>query len=473
MICSVVAFALALATPPWAQPRQAEEALTVGWAELDVSRLPPAYAHLSSLIPRLLMGATAFAAERGLGDGEQAYRRAGRAAAALEEARKAVAQAQLKADLLALTVEDPFRMAAESALAAAEAAKARAKLSSLLLDDRTDALPDGAVYGSLGLRPWQDHAKGLLLPPVTDPASVCADKKIDILIYGSAREVSGFIAVELSAYIRSSGQTAWRGVEYAPPDDLSQAVAAFTRPLATALLGRPYARLTFAVSPATADIRIDGRIAPATARLYMQETDVWIKASSAGFLPYSTLVHLKPGQDTEVNVALTEREAQPVLVRSEPSGATVHVDGVLAGTTPFELPGSSLLRVAGFSLDGREKTTVVISPYASEVPLVVLPLSDGLDFSARFGREKDRFYGALGWFVASLPVSVLSFGAFSDYRNILAELQASGGASADIVADLEPRYYTTQALFWVSAAASAGLAVNALVALVRYIQSTH
>ena len=99
--------------------------------------------------------------------------------------------------------------------------------------------------------------------------------------------------------------------------------------------------------------------------------------------------------------------------------------------------------------------------------------SDGLTFDARFDRAKDRFYRALGWFVVSLPLPVLSGGLFQTYYDTASQYLAANPMSPDpaIVASINARYYGWQAAFWTTTAISAGFAINAVVALIGYIGS--
>ncbi len=462
LACAAAAGVAAQGAPP----------LVVGWAELDPEGIPEGLAHAATLIPRLLMEGTSFADSRLPGPGEAAASGPGRAPDSPEAARAAVAAARRKADLVAITVDDPFRRESELAAARKAVADARDRLLAALASVDGGA-HDGAggvpAAGTAAMVPWQGHADGLLLEPVSDPAAACRDKKLDILVFGSVRDASGYLAVELSVYVASTGTMAWTGVEYAFPDDLPAAVAALTRPVATALLGRPYSLVELAVTPAHAALRLDGEAAAAGRSLHFGESDPELLASAPGFSPRTAVLSVRPGRDVSLRLELEPVPAPALLLESDPPGATVHVDGLRAGVTPLELGGAAFTRVARLTMPGRVGVDLVIPPSAGSLETVTLPPADGLDFSGRFEAGKDRFYRSLGWFVLSLPVSVLSYGSFSAYRSVLSSLAASGSPDPAVVARLEPRYYATQAVFWASAAASAALAVNAVIELAGYI----
>ena len=103
---------------------------------------------------------------------------------------------------------------------------------------------------------------------------------------------------------------------------------------------------------------------------------------------------------------------------------------------------------------------------------VVLAPSDGRSFDERFGGGKDVFYHSLGWFVLSLPVTALSGGLFQTFFQTATVYKDSGGSDPSVISRLETGYYSSQAVFWGSAALSAGLAINAAFRLAQYIRST-
>jgi hypothetical protein len=191
--------------------------------------------------------------------------------------------------------------------------------------------------------------------------------------------------------------------------------------------------------------------------------------SAAGFRTVSRRFAIVPGTDTGINLQLVPIPTAPVFVESLPSGAALFLDGIPAGTTPIELPGASFPRVLSARMDGFEDLQGVVRP-GFEPGRVVLDLqvSDGSDYADRFEQAKGAFYQSLGWFILSLPVTVLSYGTFNSYLR-LAPLPPS--VSDERLKTLSMYYYGSQTVFWISAAISASLATNAIVRLVRYIKA--
>jgi len=102
---------------------------------------------------------------------------------------------------------------------------------------------------------------------------------------------------------------------------------------------------------------------------------------------------------------------------------------------------------------------------------VTLTPSDGRSFDERYDSGKDAFYHSLGWFVLSLPVAALSGGLFQTYYQTAESYLDVENKDDAIIRAINSSYNTAQTVFWVSAAASVGLAINAAFRLAQYIRS--
>ncbi|MBP7262606.1 MAG: PEGA domain-containing protein [Spirochaetia bacterium] len=462
----LILMALALATATWSLGAQA--AKTVAWAELDSSEAPADYRSAGASVPVLLMRALSFAGERLLSDAELESAGALEGQARITAARAAVAKAQRARDLAALTETDPAKRAHDLAAAEKTLRQARADLEAAL-NAGTDAEPQGSV---VTLAPWAKHATGVLVQAGGEPAAHCKEHSLDYLFHGSIRSSGRFLAVHIKLYSAAAGIDVWSATEYAAPDDLASAVDALTRPAATAILGRPYARLTVLAAPVESRITLDDHHAYQSGAIYYEASAVNIELSAPGYSSTSALASLEPGADTFLAVELEPLAAGPVLVTSDPPGASIYVDGVLAGVTPLELPGFDGERVVRLTLPDSEDVQARIGPEDSGDTLSFSfePASDG-SFAQRFDQAKDDFYRSLGWFILSLPVTTLSYGTFRSWYDAENDALSSGLSDPATMQTLETNYWTAQGVFWASAAVSAGLAVNAVIKLIRYVDA--
>jgi hypothetical protein len=117
------------------------------------------------------------------------------------------------------------------------------------------------------------------------------------------------------------------------------------------------ATLVLTVEPATAKVSIDGRLSPsksAAGTTLLAPGDHTIEASLEGYRSLRRTVHLVSGAHTSERIVL-DIEPGYLVVRSDPSGAAVWVDGVEKAKTPVDPalalgPGNHLitLRIAGY-----------------------------------------------------------------------------------------------------------------------------
>jgi hypothetical protein len=390
--------------------------------------------------------------------------------------------ARKRRDFIALTVRDEAKRAAELLNAESAIHVAEARLAELVAAQEASYFAEavsppepGASYEALPLVPWTRHNSGSLVDPVRDPAATCENEKIDVLIYGSAAAAGNFISFDIVVYLASLGTVVWRGREYASPDGLDKAAEAFTRPVAEAILGRSYALVTYGIQPPTAVVTVDGKPVGMMSDLFLEDGEHELVATATGYKTGSLYFRTQTGSDNALTLKLEAQPAVDFILSSEPPGASIYIDGSFVGTSPVDIAGAGFTRVARASLAGYQDVQLIIKPDAllDDINLNLVP-SDGSPFNDRFDLSKDRFYTSLGYFVMSLPVTVISGGLFQTYYNASAAASELYGGAIDesLRTRLNTGFYSTQVVFWASAAASIGLAVNAVIRFVSYINST-
>ncbi len=462
--------------------QQTDQSLVVAWAQLDDAELDGNFLHATVLLPQELMRSLAFVAERYPSKEEFEAAQEKSRMSSQETARLAVAAARKRRDFVALTVQDEARRAAELLSAESAIRVAEAKLAELVSTPEAKAvrgtgpLPDSVDEArSVTLVRWQKHLTGSLVDKVRDPAATCEKEKIDVLIYGSAGLTGNFISIDIAVYLASLGTVVWQGREYSSPDGLDSAAAAFTRPVAEAVLGRSYALATYAIKPPTAIVTIDGKTTNAASQLFLVDGEHEIRATAAGYEPESLSFRAQTGTDIVLDLNLEAQPSENFAISSEPPGASIHIDGEFAGVTPVEIEGTGFPRVARSSMPGYQDVQLIVKPDASPGDFQIhMTPSDGSSFNDRFDSSKDRFYTSLGFFVLSLPTTVISGGLFQTYYNASTAANDLYGESIDpvVVTRLNTGFYSTQAIFWVSAAASVGLAVNAIIRFIMYLNTS-
>lgn len=473
----------ALALAAWAAlaPAVAEEkALVLGFSELAAS--DQSLGSLPTAIASQLLRRSSFARERYASSEETRSGEARATSERLESLRKAVSSARSARDLKALSVRSPARRASELRSAEEAVAKARAALEAALAEERGKAaMATGqpAALGASGPAPvalWKGHDEGRLLPVALDPAGLCEKEGVDLLVRGRVSSSGGLYTVELSLYVAALRRDAWSDTDYASRDGIPELVEALAAPLASGVLGKPYARVSFNVTPVDADFYLDGARVRDGSRLYLAPATVKAEARARGYEPDSLELAVEPGRDERIDLALTPQEAPSFGVESEPTGAAVYLDGHRLGYAPLTVPGAAYPRVIRIAMEGYEPAQVVADPDSpvDDIKVTLAP-SDGTSFDERYDVKKSAFYNALGWFIVALPVPVLSGGLFQTYYQTLLSKESSFSTLSDDerkqLAVVEGKFNAYQTIFWVSSAATVGCLVNAAFRLADYLRT--
>lgn len=456
------------------QAQATSDSLTVGWAEFATGSTFDSLGAVGVLVPRQLVAALSYVSTRFCTAAETTAANQRAAADTLEAARDEVARARRARDIVALSTADSAHRVADLAAAEGAVAKAERALAALLDSasrDRADPVTEADTPRTLKM--LAADTDGMLLKPPEDPAKTCASKKIDMLVHGSVRMVGSFVAIDAALFVASVGRDVWSATEYAASDGIDAAVAALARPLAEAMLGRPFALITYEVTPAYADLAIDGTPAGDAMHLFFAAGTHEASAHAPGFSSQSVSFDVSLGNDATIELRLDPLDAVGFSLSSQPEGAHVHVDGALVGQAPVAVPPAAYPRVGRISMPGYEDVQIIIRPDAilDDQNIIMAP-SDGLSFDARFDRAKDKFYRSLGWFVVSLPLPVLSGGLFQNYYQTAGQYLVDHPSPDPVISEsINSRFYGWQATFWASAAISAGLAVNVIISLFGYIGS--
>lgn len=318
-----------------------------------------------------------------------------------------------------------------------------------------------------------------LLPPIDFTAAGAASRAdlvritekhdLDYLLFGRAEEQAGYIIVDIYGYHRFRDTVSLLSSTIRLAEEIGLDARPVADELAEALLGRPWSTLRVRSEHSNVAIRVEGELAglgDVTLR-YLLPGTYEIRATRSGFAPESRAVTLVSGETTDVDIALDERVVREVMLRSSPSNANVYVDSIWVGTTPlsYEFPlGSSVvqLRRDGF-LESRFVVDGQSPPSISRALL-----SAQIDWTDELREQRDEFYRALGFFVVSVPVTMLLWGG---YQNVLGTRASPDLPSLPPEEDLR-LVQLGNTLYWSALgglAVNVGLFVNVLFALFDYV----
>jgi hypothetical protein len=319
----------------------------------------------------------------------------------------------------------------------------------------------------LAARLWSGNARGLLIdPPTNDLAKAAKASSVDLLVTGSVAIESGYARVLVRGFDASLGREVFAWKSYCSVDDPEPLALDMARRLERWTAGRDFARLELRPVPATAELRINGELIPGDSRIaYLYRAGpVVVSAIASGYAPYSTSVDLALGEEKAQDIELQPLATGSVSLSTDPSGASISLDSVPLGRSPLSIGLDGSRAIVSATAEGRESQTIVLPASGDANIDLSLPPSDGLGPSGRISAAKDRYYSSLGWFVLSIPVTALSYGAFYGYD----EAYARSGASS-----LYDARNTAVTVVAVAGTATAVTAVFMIIRLIKYLGTAH
>jgi len=387
------------------------------------------------------------------------------AAASRVAADRALAEARSRLDRLAISPSsgpaERKRLEEALVLATANAETASAEESEV-------AVPPA--------KPVAFHGANASLSPVplkSSVAELATAEKLDMVVSGSVRRVGDYLAFDIVAWDRDLGAAVAKVVDYSAPDDLEALVERVLPALRAAIAGEAVRRVAIGTEPPDAAVSIidpaggERLLARSERVVYLYgPAERTVVARAPGFETL-TLSLAGAGDDERLLLSLKPVPQGPgLLLDSVPSGATVYIEGMKAGIAPLEVAQAPFPRLAEFRLEGYRPASFVLEPGQREAPeprlvpeTAVLPVT----MEAR----RDSFYESLGWFVASLPLSVLSWQVYRSYYD--AALLAGGSDPA--YARLSFAAGASGVAFAASAGISVSLAGFSAFRLWHYIRS--
>ncbi len=312
---------------------------------------------------------------------------------------------------------------------------------------------------------WDGYSKGRLIDAPTaglDQAAKSAN--VDLLVTGTVAIRDGYATVGLDGYDADLGREVFSWKDFCSVDDPGPLADEFAKRLERWTAGRNFARLDIRLSPASAELVVDGTPFEGTPPIlyaYRRKT-LHLYASAAGYSPGSIDVALEPGDEKSVDLKLEPLATGSVSLTTTPGEAQISVDSLPLGQSPITIPLDGSRRIVTAQAKGRESQTLVLPPSGESDLHIDLRPTDGLGPKGRILAAKDSFYQSLGWFVLSIPVTSLSLGVYNGYSEAYSR---SGDPS------LLSSGYVSYAFLWAAAAATGVTFTFMITHLIKYLAS--
>jgi len=306
------------------------------------------------------------------------------------------------------------------------------------------------------------------------PQHTAVQEDLDVLIHGSARDLNGFVEIEVAVYSRFRKERAFSDTVITRPAAAYRATRDLRDRIIAEVLGRPWASLTVSTPNENASIYVDGRfVGIGEARLSRTHPGIrTLQLRLPGGQSHVESVELEAFEVREINVALETQGSGELSLRSTPEGASVYVGSQWRGRTPLTIQRPFEPVPYRLVLDGYNDAFGFVGPEtAGPIDQDLVP--DVVDQAALVEERRDSFYGAFGAFVLSVPVPIILNGL---YQGVLSLFPPDGSNNPRLTSEENTRlarlgtayFYASRGGMFVSA----GLFANLAIQLGRYVDAS-
>jgi hypothetical protein len=318
-----------------------------------------------------------------------------------------------------------------------------------------------------------ETAQTLIEAPVLSPLRAARQEQVNVLVWGSLEEIQGYLYLEVRAVDAHLGRETFYYREAAEPEELSARLEGAAADLSRVLWGRDWASLSVETTPPNALVYVDGAYvgrSPVEVD-YLVPGSVELKADAPGYRIETLRVELPPYVQTRASIVLEARPEVPLLVSSQPPGASVYEGSMWLGKTPLTVQRPESLSRFVLRLEGYPEQVLYLGPQSAGTVEVAFQLG-APDAGELQSRRRNSFYLAFGVFAASVPLPFFLWAAANDAY--AAYQQAISPASTVPLAEAERLAGQVQGFYGgyvATLGVSVALFVNMMVYLVRYIRS--
>lgn len=311
--------------------------------------------------------------------------------------------------------------------------------------------------------------------PIYDLARRAEEQESDTLIYGELQRSGGYLFFTLYEYSYHLDRERELATTASLPEELSENLGQIEAAAQRAVAGRPVAPLS---------VRITG-YEPERAEVFVEEESRGFGSLDIPLLPLGRvslriehpatptverMVRVSGDGENLVEVEIPDPETGYVAVVSEPAGASIYIDSLWQGTTPYMIRRPAEDRQVRLSLEEHYDSQFTIGPRSPDLINREL-LPESIEWEAEVEAKRDRFYRSFTWFVLSLPAPIILNGVYGNLATLFPGGRARSGLSQ---AEADRRLDQANAVFY-SYYATLGISValfgNMVYRIVDYIRT--
>ncbi len=441
------------------------ERLRVGVAQFGAEELEPRYRDLAATLAEIVLEDLAAVERRALSAAEiEAYREE-LLAEARRSARETVQRRRVERDraFFATGTREEQRRREREAAERLEAAKEELR--------RLEELSAGEI--AVASEKPLERTRELLPPLGRDPQRVLEQKNLDLVIGGTLERLEGYLYLQVEGYARGLGSPVFETDFVALPGELYAELERGLDEISGMVLGRDWSTVVVETGDRETRIAIDGRVVGygAVRERFLEPGSYTVVVEDQAGERRSEELQLEAGELRSLDFTTDEDRRPYTRIETDPDTASLYLQSLWKGTTPLELTLPPEDQLALIRRDGYLDSRAVFGP-DSDAQFERTLQPDVEDQAARLRDSRDRFYRAFGYFVLSVPVTLILNGV---YENLSSAVPREGapieGLSPDerdrIAMQRETAYWATVGAFTVNV----GLFVNMAVRLYQYIRT--
>ncbi|MFP4426281.1 MAG: PEGA domain-containing protein [Spirochaetaceae bacterium] len=310
---------------------------------------------------------------------------------------------------------------------------------------------------------------------IHDPRKRAEERESDLLLFGELQRSDNYLFFTLYEYSyhldreRELATTASLAEEL--PENMGQLEGAVQRLVA----GRPVAPLSVRITgyePERAEVFVndESRGFGSVRVPLLPLGNATLRIEHPAIPPLERSVRIQGDQSNEVDIEIPDPETGYVAVVSDPPGASIYIDSLWQGVTPYLVRRPPEERQVRLSLEEYYDSQFLVGP---ETPNLVsrelLPAS--LEWETVVENKRDRFYRSFGWFILSLPAPIILNGIYGNLSTLFPEGQARSELSQG---EADRRLNQSNTVFY-SYYATLGVSValfgNMMYRLIDYIRT--
>jgi hypothetical protein len=311
--------------------------------------------------------------------------------------------------------------------------------------------------------------------PTYDLARRAEQEESDAIIYGELQRSGGYLFLTLYEYSYHLDRERELATTASLPEELSENLGQLEIATQRALAGRPVAPLS---------VRITG-YEPERAEVFIEEGSRGFGSVEIPLLPLGRVelriehpaiptirrtLQISAERENRVEVRIPDPQTGYVAVVSEPPGASIYVDSLWQGTTPYMIRRPAEDRQVRLSLEDHYDSQFTVGPRTPNLINREL-LPESIEWQTQVEEKRDRFYRSFTWFVLSLPAPIILNGIYGNLATLFPDGRARPGISD---AEADRRLDQANAVFYgyyATLGISVALFGNMLYRIIDYIRT--